>query len=61
MNEDVLKKVSIQYYLRYIAPRDPDTKRILNGYGKISLLTAIKEGRVETERGLVVVESLKNL
>jgi hypothetical protein len=57
----VRKKVSVNYYLRYLAEKDPETGRILHGYGRASIMEAIKEGRVKTEKGLIIVESLKNL
>ena len=55
------EKVSVNYYLTKLAPRDPESKRILHGYGRYKLFMAIKEGRVKVEGGLLVVESLKNL
>ncbi len=56
------KKVTMNYYLRNLAERDPDTGRILTGYGRKTIEQAIIEGRVRVdEQGRIYVSSLKNL
>lgn len=56
------KIVSINFYLRNIAEKDPDTGRILTGYGRKALEQAIIQGRVKTdENGRIFINTLKNL
>ena len=56
------KIVSINFYLRNIAEKDPDTGRILTGYGRKALEQAIIQGRVKTdEQGRILINTLKNL
>jgi protocatechuate 3,4-dioxygenase beta subunit len=56
------KIVSVNYYLRNIAEKDPDTGRILTGYGRKALEQAIIRGRVKTdEQGRIYLNTLKNL
>jgi hypothetical protein len=58
----VARKVTVNYYLRNIAEKDPDTGRILTGYGRKALEQAIIQGRVKTdEQGRIYLNTLKNL
>jgi hypothetical protein len=54
------QKVSLNYYVKHLAPRD-ENGRILHRYGRVAILKAIADGRVQTEGKLILVESLKNL